>query len=86
MLKLKSSVVTKTHIGHGTYLFDNLLSETLFIPVDIKSLFDLLQQGVLDRIALQNAVFSEVDCTDEEALLVVENTIDSLSNKGLLEH
>lgn len=78
--------MTKTHIGHGTYLFDNLLSETLFIPVDIKSLFDLLQQGVLDRIALQNAVFSEVDCTDEEALLVVENTIDSLSNKGLLEH
>ena len=78
--------MTKTHIGHGTYLFDNLLSETLFIPVDIKSLFDLLQQGVLDHIALQNAVFSEVDCTDEEALLVVENTIDSLSNKGLLEH
>ena len=78
--------MTKTHIGHGTYLFDNLLSETLFIPVDIKSLFDLLQQGVLDRIALQKAVFSEVDCTDEEALLVVENTIDSLSNKGLLEH
>ena len=78
--------MTKTHIGHGTYLFDNLLSETLFIPVDIKSLFDLLQQGVLDRIALQNAVFSEVDCTDEEALLVVENTIDSLSKKGLLEH
>lgn len=78
--------MTKTHIGHGTYLFDNLLSETLFIPVDIKSLFDLLQQGVLDRVVLQNAVFSEVDCTDEEALLVVENTIDSLSNKGLLEH
>ena len=78
--------MTKTHIGHGTYLFDNLLSETLFIPVDIKSLFDLLQQGVLDHIALQNAVFSEVDCTEDEALLVVENTIDSLSNKGLLEH
>ena len=76
----------KTHIGHGTYLYDNHLSETLFIPVDIQALFELLQQGESELTALQTSVISEVDCTDEEALLVVENTIDSLSNKGLLEH
>lgn len=78
--------MTKTHIGHGTYLYDNYLSETLFIPVDIQSLFELLQQGASELTVLQTSVISEVDCTNEEALLVVENTIDSLSNKGLLEH
>ncbi len=77
--------MTKTHIGHGTYIYNNSLSETLFIPVDIEEVFLNIQKGVSDFNILQKAVLSEAMCTQEEAMLVVKNTLDSLSNKGLLE-
>ena len=85
MLKFKPGVVTKTHIGHGTYIYNDPLSETLFIPVDIEKVFRELQHGVSKQNILKEAILSEAMCTEEEAMLVIKNTLDSLFNKGLLE-
>lgn len=85
MLKLKPGIVTRTNLGHGTYIYDSKLSETLFIPLDNRLFFEALLEGVIDTSSLIELLKNDYDCSADEALSAVDNTIDSLQKRALIE-
>ena len=85
MLKFRSNTVTRTHEGHGTYIYNIKLSETLFIPIDVETFFTALSSGVENKSELTEVIVKDLDCSEEHAMLAVDNTLNSLQQIALIE-
>ncbi len=77
--------MTRTHEGHGTYIYHTTHSETLFVPLDNQDFFTLLSSGAPDKQALAATIIKDYGCTEDEALSAVNNTVDSLQKRALIE-
>lgn len=84
-MKLKSSVSTITYEGVGTFIFDDFLSETIFIELDVEDFFIALHDQVLNIDCLANILVKSIDCEYQDALLAAKNTLTSLQQKQLVE-
>ncbi len=77
--------MTRTHEGHGTYIYHSTHSETLFVPLDNHDFFALLSSGSPDKQALVATILKDYECSEDEALSAVNNTVDSLQKRALIE-